>query len=140
VSTDKKRDFLHQRFGLPHDRIFQSRDRSFVPSIKIATLNKGIDVILSAHTGDLLHDTWECMALFGRYVDIGRRDVLDHGRLNMNMFARHASFFSFDLGIIGWRKPELFQRCVAILYLILNLLLILNGNKGSLQRFSSNID
>jgi hypothetical protein len=54
------------------------------------------------------------LAQFGRYVDIGRREVLDHGGLNMNMFANHASFFSFDLGIIGWQKPEIFQRYVIL--------------------------
>jgi hypothetical protein len=54
-------------------------------------------MIVNSLVGDLLHASWGCLAPFGRFVEIGKRDLVDAGRLDMSQFARNAQFISFDL-------------------------------------------
>jgi NADPH:quinone reductase-like Zn-dependent oxidoreductase len=64
------------------------------------TSNRGVDVILNSLTGDLLHDSWQAIAELGRFVEIGKRDIVDSGKLNMELFARSATFTAFDLACL----------------------------------------
>lgn len=79
VSTEDKKDFLVDHFGLPRENIFQSRNTSFVDGIHAATKKRGVDVVLNSLTGDLLHASWKCCAKFGRFIEIGKRDIVDAG-------------------------------------------------------------
>lgn len=97
VRTEEKKDFLVSRFGIPRNHIFSSRDSSFVEGILTATGGRGVDVILNSLVGDLLHDTWRCCAPFGRFVEVGKRDILDAGKLDMQIFSRNVTFTAFDL-------------------------------------------
>lgn len=55
VSSDAKVAHLMDNFHVPGNRIFQSRDKSFVSDIMRETNNRGIDVILNSLSGELLH-------------------------------------------------------------------------------------
>lgn len=110
VGTDEKRKVLVEEFGIPEDRIFNSRKTGAVEQILRATRNKSIDVIISSAGGDLMHETWRCIASLGRFIDIGRTDVLGGGRLGLEVFKRNATFSSFDLGLIYRQHPELIAR------------------------------
>lgn len=107
VGTKAKKDFLVKQFGLERERIFSSRNTSFLPSILQATHGNGVDVVLNCLTGDLLRASWEACAEFGRFVDISKRDILDGGRLEMSAFGRHTSYHAFDLtGLYYSRNPN----------------------------------
>ena len=54
-------------------------------------------MVLNSLTHDLLHDSFEACAEFGRFVEIGKRDIIDHGSLDMAIFGRNVSFIAFDL-------------------------------------------
>lgn len=97
VGTKAKKDFLVQAFGLNPAHIFSSRDNSFVAGALNATSGCGVDVVLNSLTGELLHDGLLACAEFGRFVEIGKRDIVDHGRLDMAVFQRSISFMAFDL-------------------------------------------
>ncbi|KAL8901562.1 MAG: hypothetical protein Q9207_005141 [Kuettlingeria erythrocarpa] len=97
VSTAEKKDFLVQNLGVKRENIFHSRDSSFLPAIMAATDGRGVDVVLNSLTGDLLHDSWRCCARFGRFVEIGKRDVSDAGKLDMHVFKRNVTFTAFDV-------------------------------------------
>ena len=62
-----------------------------------ATNGKGVDIVLNSLIGDLLHDSWRCCARFGRFVEIGKRDLTDAGKLDMQVFKRNATFTAFDV-------------------------------------------
>jgi NADPH:quinone reductase-like Zn-dependent oxidoreductase len=97
-SSPAKRDYLINELGVDPDHIFSSRDASFVPAILAATDSHGVDVIINSLVGDLMHDGWQkCLADFGRFVEIGKRELLDAGRLDMRTFLRNATFTAFDL-------------------------------------------
>lgn len=97
MGTESKKAFLVDTFGLDPDHIFSSRDSSFLPQILSRTSGRGVDVVLNSLTGDLLHESFRACADFGRFVEIGKRDIVEHGSLDMSTFGRNVSFIAFDL-------------------------------------------
>ncbi|KAG9237170.1 reducing type I polyketide synthase 10 [Amylocarpus encephaloides] len=106
VGTQEKRQFLIEKFGLKDDHIFSSRDSSFLSGILAATEGRGVDVVLNSLTGDLLHDSWRACAEFGRFVEVGKRDIVDGGKLDMAVFERGVTFTAFDLSNLFWSENE----------------------------------
>ncbi|KAI1083646.1 reducing type I polyketide synthase 10 [Whalleya microplaca] len=97
VSTEEKKKYLTEKFGIRPSNIFSSRDTSFLEGVLSATSGRGVDVILNSLTGDQLHATWRCAADFGRFVEIGKMDLSTAGRLEMDQFLRNTTFTAFDL-------------------------------------------
>ena len=97
VSTEDKANFLIEKLGLRRDHIFSSRDSSFVEGIFTATNQKGVDVVLNSLTGDLLHESLRVCAQFGRFVEVGKRDIIDSGQLNMHVLHKNLTISAFDL-------------------------------------------
>lgn len=97
VSTKEKKDYLVDKLGVKRENIFNSRDSSFLPAIMVATNNRGVDVVLNSLLGDLLHDSFRACARFGRFVEIGKKDLTDAGRLDMQIFKRSVSYMAFDV-------------------------------------------
>lgn len=96
VGTSDKVDFVNREFGIPRDRIFHSRDESFVNDIMKATNKAGMDVVLNSLSGELLHASWKCVAMHGCMVEIGQRDLLGHGKLAMAPFLSNRTFTCFN--------------------------------------------
>jgi hypothetical protein len=96
--SQEKRDFLFEHAGIPADHIFNSRDTSFGAEVMAATNGYGVDTILNSLTGDLLDESWRCVAAEGTMVELGKRDMLDRKSLSMEPFGRNASYRCFDMG------------------------------------------
>ena len=101
VGSAEKRDFLATTYGIPSERIFSSRDLSFATSIMSSTAGKGVNVILNSLAGPLLQESWNCIARFGRFVEIGKRDLVLNKYLQMAPFTRGATFSAVDLIQLG---------------------------------------
>ena len=97
VGSEEKVKFLMEKFHLPRNRIFHSRDSSFVKGIERETCGKGIDVVLNSLSGELLHATWSCVAPWGNMVEIGKRDLLGGGKLDMQTFLANRSYTCVDI-------------------------------------------
>ncbi|KAI1338699.1 polyketide synthase [Xylariaceae sp. FL0016] len=107
-----KRDYLTNELGVPSSHIFSSRDSSFVQGIAEATNGRGVDVIVNSLVGDLMHDSWErCVADFGRFVEVGKRELINAGRLNMRAFLRNVTFTAFDLSELFYAQDP-FHRAI----------------------------
>lgn len=109
VSTEDKKAFLVGHFGLPRENIFQSRDTTFVDGVRDATKGKGVDVVLNSLTGDLLHASWKCCANFGRFIEVGKRDIVDAGKLDMQVFSRNVTFSAFDLTELYYHEDQYYR-------------------------------
>jgi NADPH:quinone reductase-like Zn-dependent oxidoreductase len=48
VGTDDKREFLAKNFGIPQNRMFNSRNTKFAEEIRRETGGRGVDVILNS--------------------------------------------------------------------------------------------
>ncbi|KAF4311943.1 putative lovastatin nonaketide synthase protein [Botryosphaeria dothidea] len=97
VSSPEKRQLLMDEYGIPADHIFSSRDLSFAAGVMRMTNNRGVDVILNSLAGEALRASWDCIATFGRFVEIGKRDIFANGRLDMLPFSRSVMFAACDL-------------------------------------------
>lgn len=100
VSSDVKRGLIMQQYQVPEDHIFYSRDASFAAGIKRMTGGRGVDVVINYLSGRLLVASWEIIAEFGRFIDIGRKDIDSRGYLPMFPFIKNASFSGVDLAAI----------------------------------------
>jgi NADPH:quinone reductase-like Zn-dependent oxidoreductase len=108
-SVDKKQ-LLIETYGIPENRIFYSRDTSFGPAVREATGGKGVDVVINSLAGDLLRETWDCLAPFGRFIEIGKRDITSNTRLEMAKFEYNCTFSSVDLTLVAAERPRIMGR------------------------------
>ncbi|KAI1858549.1 uncharacterized protein JN550_012596 [Neoarthrinium moseri] len=107
VGTEaKKIELLGMGYGIQADHVFPSRDRFTAAKLLEQTNGNGIDVILCSARGELMHEYWKCIATCGRFVEIGRTEVLDSGKLSLDVFGRNATFASFDLEVMSKNRPQ----------------------------------
>lgn len=97
VGSETKVQHLINNFGIPRSHIFSSRDTSFYPNLMKETEGQGVDIVLNSLAGDLLHASWKCVAEFGKMIEIGKRDFLEHGTLALEAFGGNRAFFGVDL-------------------------------------------
>lgn len=110
VGNDEKVQYLMSTFNMPGHRIFNSRTATFVADIKRETEGRGVDVVLNSLSGELLHASWQCVAEFGKMVEIGKRDLIGNGKLAMQPFLANRSYCCVDLGRILLKKFGLSNR------------------------------
>lgn len=77
--------------------VFNSRDLSFVQDVQQATAGRGVDVVLNSLSGEAMQRSVECLAPFGRFVELGKRDYLEGTQLDLRPFARNLTYFGMDL-------------------------------------------
>lgn len=75
VGSQEKKDHVQKLYGIPDDHIFNSRDLSFVDGIRRMTKGQGVDVILNSLAGEALRESWNCLAWFGRFIELGKKDI-----------------------------------------------------------------
>ncbi|KAI4150900.1 MAG: hypothetical protein LQ340_003825 [Diploschistes diacapsis] len=63
----------------------------------VATAGQGVNIVLNFLSGDLLAASWRACASFGRFMKVGKRDIVDSGRLDMKPFLKNLTFSVFDL-------------------------------------------
>jgi NADPH:quinone reductase-like Zn-dependent oxidoreductase len=92
-----------EQYKVPEDHIFYSRDASFAEGIKRMTEGRGVDVVMNSLSGKLLIASWESIASFGRFIEIGRKDIDTRGSLPMFPFIKNTTFAGVDLAayIVG---------------------------------------
>ena len=108
-SLDKK-NFIMHTYGIPESHIFSSRDTSFYQELMTLTNQKGVIVVLNSTAGEILRQSWQCLAPLGRFIEIGKRDLFQNSNLEMEKFLDSVSFFAVDLTVLSNRKPRLFKR------------------------------
>ncbi|KAI9879283.1 MAG: hypothetical protein M1830_009013 [Pleopsidium flavum] len=110
VGTESKRDFVIKKYGIQPDHIFSSRDTSFAAGVLAMTQGKGVDIVLNTLAGALLQESFNCIAPFGRFIEIGKRDLELNSSLEMGAFTRAVSFSSIDLLALGIHKGHEINR------------------------------
>ena len=106
AGSSAKADFLESTFGLPRSHIMNSRSLDFKHRIMSLTKGKGIDVIINSLAGEALRESWRCLAMFGRFIELGKKDAVENTRLDMAPFEKSASFISVGWDHFGYHQPE----------------------------------
>ncbi len=110
VGTEEKVRYLTDTFGIPPNRIFNSRDESFVEGVMRETGGLGVDLALHSLSGELLHATWRVIARFGKMLEIGKRDLLGSGKLDMDVFLENRSYCTIDASQFIYYRVEIAKR------------------------------
>lgn len=110
VGSQSKRNLVKDLYGIPDERIFSSRDASFETDVKLATNGRGVDVILNSLGGELLQHTWECIAPCGRFVDIGKADIINNSTLPMGPFTKNVTFAAVDEAVLHDEAKPVFKK------------------------------
>jgi NADPH:quinone reductase-like Zn-dependent oxidoreductase/malonyl CoA-acyl carrier protein transacylase len=100
VGTPEKKALLMDVYGIPEDHIFSSRSPSFADSLLLATEGKGVDVVLNSLSDEMFQSTWKCVSMFGRFIDIGKKQFVSNARLELNPFDNSITYSSVDLSLL----------------------------------------
>ncbi|KAJ5767058.1 uncharacterized protein N7511_004674 [Penicillium nucicola] len=119
VGSEAKKAFLVEAYGVKQENIFSSRSSIFAKAIMDRTFGKGVDVVFNSLSGELLVKSWECLAAFGTFVEIGKRDIMSNNNLPMAQFSKNCTFSAVDLAELTRTRPEI---CTSALSLILSLM------------------
>ncbi|KAM0695559.1 hypothetical protein Q7P36_005919 [Cladosporium allicinum] len=100
AGSPEKVQFLVDNHQIPRERIFNSRNLTFKQGIMMATGGRGVDVVLNSLSGELLQASWECVAIQGCMIELGKRDIYGKGKLALDRFEMDRSFICISLDTI----------------------------------------
>ncbi len=95
AGSESKRAWLRER-GFEH--VSDSRSTAFVSDVQAWSGGEGIDVVLSALSGEQMRKSLQLLRPGGRFVDLGLRDALANTQLGMQQFARGLTYSLVNLG------------------------------------------
>jgi acyl transferase domain-containing protein/NADPH:quinone reductase-like Zn-dependent oxidoreductase len=104
AGSDEKRDYLRS-VGVRH--VFDSRSLGFADDVMAATGSQGVDVVLNSLGGEFIQRGLDVLRTFGRFVEIGKRDILANAPMGLSPFIRNLGYFAFDLAIVRELRPDL---------------------------------
>jgi acyl transferase domain-containing protein/SAM-dependent methyltransferase/acyl carrier protein len=81
---------LLETLGVKH--VIDSRRGDFAEAVMELTDRKGVNVVLNALAGEAIPMGLSCLAEFGRFIEIGKRDIYQNSRIPLRPLRRNASF------------------------------------------------
>ena len=78
----------------------------FADQIREDTEGYGVDIVLNSATGAAQRAGIELLALGGRFVEIGKRDIYGDSKLGLFPFRRNLAFYGLDLGLLSYSDPD----------------------------------
>ncbi|KAE9977973.1 hypothetical protein EG327_007538 [Venturia inaequalis] len=109
VGSKAKRLHLQNEYGIEPSCIFNSRNSTFVQGLQTVTEGRGVDMVLNSLSGELLHASWGCVAEFGTFIELGKRDLIGRATLEMHPFNENRSYIGVDLARIAADRPHLIR-------------------------------
>ncbi|MGH2621008.1 MAG: type I polyketide synthase, partial [Anaerolineales bacterium] len=102
AGSPEKREFLRS-LGVRH--VMDSRSLDFADEVMALTGGKGVDVVLNSLAGDAIPKSISVLDAYGRFLEIGKRDIYQNSKLNLRPFRKNLSFFAIDLGRLFQERP-----------------------------------
>jgi thioester reductase-like protein len=94
AGSDAKRTLLRD-LGVKH--VFSSRTLDFADEIRACLDGEGVDIVLNSLAGEAIHQGLALLRPYGRFLEIGKRDIYEHGHLDLSPFRNALSYFAIDL-------------------------------------------
>ena len=105
AGSDKKRAYL-RKLGIKH--IMNSRTLDWADEIMEMTNGEGVDVVLNALAGPAIELGLRVLRPFGRFLEIGKRDIYADSSIGMKQLARNITFHAIDMANVDQRHmPEI---------------------------------
>lgn len=98
AGNDEKREFLR---SLGIQQVMDSRSLTFADEVMKRTEGKGVDVVLNSLGGEFIAKSLAVLGRYGRFLEIGQRDILNNSQFGLQPFEKRLSFFAIQV------EPEL---------------------------------
>lgn len=96
---------LLQTLGVKH--VIDSRRADFADAVMELTNRKGVDVVLNALAGEAIPMGLSCLSEFGRFIEIGKRDIYSNSRIPLWHLRKNASFHVVAMDAVFGGDEEL---------------------------------
>ncbi|MCJ1393661.1 hypothetical protein MMC18_006537 [Xylographa bjoerkii] len=106
VENLEEKRLLIEDLKISESHIFSIHGGAFAQGIKRITRDKGIDVIISSVSGMALRQTLECIAPFGRFIELGTQNTTSNTRLEMGLFAKNITFSAVNMDELVSERPK----------------------------------
>lgn len=113
AGSEQRRQLLRD-MGIEH--VYDSRSVAFADQIRADTDGYGVDVVLNSVTGAAQLAGLKLLALGGRFVEIGKRDIYGDTKLGLFPFRRNLAFWGVDLGLMSVSHPQQVSEILATVY------------------------
>jgi acyl transferase domain-containing protein/NADPH:quinone reductase-like Zn-dependent oxidoreductase len=100
AGSRRKRAFL-ESLGIPH--VLDSRSLSFADDVRRLTGGAGVDLVLNCLSGDFIPASLSILQPHGRFLEIGKRDIWDAGRVAS--VRPHAFYAVVDVAALSQNDP-----------------------------------
>lgn len=90
--------------------VFDSRSPRFADDVLAATGGAGVDVVLNSLSGELMQQSLRLLRPFGRFVEIGKRDLYRNTAVGLRPLRHNAAYFAVDTDELLARRPDLGRR------------------------------
>src|SRR5271166_1475891 len=104
TAGSQQRRQLLRNMGIQH--VYDSRSVDFGEQIRRDTDGYGVDIVLNSLAGTALRTGIELLAIGGRFVEIGKRDVYGNSRLELFPFHRNLTFHYVDLAMLSIGRAQ----------------------------------
>lgn len=104
AGSPEKRDFVRS-LGVEH--VLDSRSLAFADEILRLTGGEGVDVVLNSLAGEAIRKGLAILRPFGRFLEIGKRDIFENTRIGLLQLRRNISFATVDLAQLARERSEL---------------------------------
>jgi len=111
AGSEEKRNYL-KSLGIKY--VMDSRSLSFADEIQAINSGSGIDVVLSALSGEMSRQSFNLLAPYGRYLEVGKTDIVNNISLPLRAFNQNLSFSSIDFDRMHLERPQEVDRLVKI--------------------------
>jgi NADPH:quinone reductase-like Zn-dependent oxidoreductase/acyl carrier protein len=102
---------LLQTLGVRH--VIDSRRGDFAEAVRDLTDGRGVDIVLNALAAEAIPMGLSCLAEFGRFIEIGKRDVYQNSRIPLWSLRRNASFHVVAMDAVFAGDEELTRELMA---------------------------
>ncbi|MDI3287042.1 type I polyketide synthase [Polyangium sp. 15x6] len=103
AGSPEKHAYL-RALGIQH--IMSSRSTTFADEVLEITANRGVDLVLNSLTGPAMTASLGVLGPYGRFVEIGKRDIYDDALIGLAPFRQNLSYFAVDLERMQKERPE----------------------------------
>jgi NADPH:quinone reductase-like Zn-dependent oxidoreductase/acyl carrier protein len=116
AGTTGKRQLL-QALGVAH--VMDSRSLLFAEEVLELTRGEGVDIVLNSLAGDAISKSLSILSPYGRFLEIGKRDIYQNSQIGLGPFHKNLAFFSIDLAHMYVHNADLlrllFQEIIALI-------------------------
>ncbi|QUR69706.1 acyltransferase domain-containing protein [Mycobacterium spongiae] len=113
AGSQKRREML-RAMGIEH--VYDSRSVQFAEQIRQDTDGYGVDIVLNSLTGAAQLAGLKLLALGGRFIEIGKRDIYANTRMELFPFRQNLAFYGLDLGLMAASHPAAVRELLSTVY------------------------